>query len=481
MTFLLKPSAFALSLLSLTTASVAPTTLAESAPPRILDLSKPFPVRSENENTDVAWFKEILTKQRSIRRFLVIEDGEIVLDYQRNTVENDDVYGIWSATKAFTGMLIGSVMASDEYDLSIDDTLGDIFTGEKDWTAIDDPEELASKQNVTIYELLTMTSGLTGFDANLLSAISRNPSDGEPFDLANGAGINLRRSLVYHDWNATEKGQYNYLPISNILSYVIVAVTGMTPREYAAANIFPSIGIDNNKIDWRKNAQVNANEKGNHNYLSISNILSYVILAVTGMTPREYTSVDVFPSLGIDNNKIDWRKNFQGVEASLSSLFMTARDMAKVAQLYLQKGKAAPNKQLLPEEFIKETLSHHALWEDWPYGYFWAYQEFNVNIFPNQIGEGMWCAIGGMGQGYCFNYESKRVVAYQRSNTVWDFSNKEMLDAMVAAAFSADFTFNETADPTVEEFVESGASSRSALWWILAPILGLSVLGSWKV
>jgi len=419
MPFLLKPSSV-LSLLSLTAASVVPATLAELSAPRILDLSEPF-LDEYPDNSDAAFIEQYIT--RDVRRFLVVDDGEIVMDYQRDTVNDDDIFGIWSATKATMAMIIGTIITSDEYDLSVDDTLGEILTGENDWAAIEDPEELAFKQNITIFELLTMTSGMTQ-GAEMVQVVSLNPFS-EAADLANGAGINLRQSLAFHGWNA--------------------------------------------------------NEKGNHNYLSISNILSYVILAVTGMTPREYTSVDVFPSLGIDNNKIDWRKNFQGVEASLSSLFMTARDMAKVAQLYLQKGKAAPNKQLLPEEFIKETLSHHALWEDWPYGYFWAYQEFNVNIFPNQIGEGMWCAIGGMGQGYCFNYESKRVVAYQRSNTVWDFSNKEMLDAMVAAAFSADFTFNETADPTVEEFVESGASSRSALWWILAPILALSVLGSWNV
>ena len=39
-------------------------------------------------------------------------------------------------------------------------TLGEIFVGESDWSEVTDPEELAFKKNITMYEMLTMSSGL---------------------------------------------------------------------------------------------------------------------------------------------------------------------------------------------------------------------------------------------------------------------------------------------------------------------------------
>lgn len=400
-----------LSLLLFAAIALAPEAAAvETSPPRILDLSKPFPM-GNTDNTDAAFFTEVGLSRRDIRRFLVIENGDVVVDYQRDNVVDDDAFHLFSATKVVMSMIIGTIISSDEYDLSLDDTLGDLFTGENDWIAIEDPDEVAFKQNVTILELLTMSSGLTmtgGTDPLSL-----------PGDLPNMAGRNLQQSLAFHGWNATIKGEYEYLAFSNVLSYVIVAATGMTPREYS--------------------------------------------------------SVEVFPYLGIDNNIVEWHQNFGGVETSLSNLFLTARDMAKVAQLYLQKGLATPDKRLLSEEFVEASLvPRDVIHLGYPtkYGYFWFINQFNTSVLPNQIGQAELCGQGLLEQGYCFNYESKRVVAYQRSNTLWDFDNS--LFDLGQTIFSANFTFNETVEPTA--VASSGARHHFESFGTVVVAFALSII-----
>jgi len=393
----------ALSLVSLTAISITPGILAESA--QILDLSSPFP-EGNPINEDAAFLTSFITSSlgRDTRRFLVIENGEIVMDYQRDNVYDDEVFEMWSATKATMSMIIGTIMYSDQYNLSFDDTLGAILPAEA-WAGIQDLEELAFKQGITINEMLTMTSGL--YQNEDIGLFLQNL--GSP--IANSAGTNLTNAVAVPLWNTTEKGNFNYMITSNVLSYVIVAVTGMTPFEYC--------------------------------------------------------SVDVFPYLGIDPNKIKWSQNNDGVESSFSGLQMTAKDMAKIAQLYLQKGLAAPNKRLLSEAFVQKSFTeqtrNNLFGGDDPYGLLWSFMAFNKTEFPTAVGQGIWCGSGFMGQAFCFNYEAKRIVAYQRSNTVWDIGNWDLLTEMGEAAFSANFTFNETI-----ESVASGALSHSVLWGPLA-------------
>ncbi len=404
-----------LSLLILIATTVPLATVAE--PTNIIDLSKPFPIGNVN-NLAAKDFEENWVT-RDVRRFLVLDNGEVVIDYQRDTVTDDTIYELWSATKSVMSMIIGTILHSDEYDLSLNDTLGDIFTNENDWSEIEDEEEVEFKKNITIFEMLTMTSGLWQVNpiSNPFSMISLDPLN--PLDPPNTAGINLEESLAFNDWNATYKGEMHYVYTSNILSYVILAVTGMTPMEYA--------------------------------------------------------SVDIWPSLGIDPNKIQWDQNHQGVEASFSNLKMTARDMAKFAQLYLQKGKSAPDKQLVAEEHVRETITTYAYWDVvWPYGYLWTFSTFDKEKFPNTIGDGAWCGYGLFAQDFCFNYESNRVVAFQRSNSfIGRKEQEDFVRDLAQAAFSANFTFEVTADEE-ETVEESGAFSRQTTAWgillLFAPI-----------
>ncbi len=378
--------------------------------PRILDLSQDFPV-GELNNEDALFFEGFLS--RDIRRFIIVDDGEVVMNYQRDTVFDDEVFNLWSATKAFVSLVVGTILYSDKYDLGMNDTLGEIFVGENDWIEFEDPAKLAFVQNVTVFQLMTMSSGLINdIDLEVLSLSG--------IDVPNSAGTNLKESLVDPTYNETFSGEFNYMPISNILSYIIKEVTGMPPLEYI--------------------------------------------------------SVDILPSLGINPDELKWDANFGGVQTSFSNLHMTGLQMAKFAQLYLQMGKASPDKELLPAEFVTESLKPHfyALQFDAYFGYLWQYKAFNTTEDPSLPDDGMSCAAGLLGQYACINFKTNRVVVLQRSNSIWDAGNWMVyVESLIPAAFSSNYTFNVTANITEES--TSGALSLSAWGAIVTVALSFFV------
>ncbi len=407
----------ALSLLSLTAASLASVAASEL---NLLDLSEEWVV-GNIQNTDAAELSEYIS--RDVRRFLVIDNGVIVEEYQRNNVNDGDAFELFSATKAVMSMIIGTIIYNPKYNLTVDMTMGEIFAGnEIVWTGISNATELAFKQQITIEEMLTMTSGLYPL-----------PSLGTALqivlDTPNSAGVDLPDSLASPLWSASKKGVFVYSPTSNILSYVVKEVTGMTPWEYAA--------------------------------------------------------VDVFPYLGMLSEHVVWRQNADGMESSFSGIKLTARQMAKIAQLYLQKGMASPTKRLLSEEYVKASLSIQAsgFIPDFTqgaatnYGYLWVQEPFNSTLVPNTIGDHMWCGYGFLGQSFCFNYESNRVVAFQRSNTLWDKNNVFALLYMAQKAFDANRTWDIAVQPSLEPpSVESGAFFLSG---VSVAMVALSCLAIW--
>ncbi len=135
--------------------------------------------------------------------------------------------------------------------------------------------EVDFKRNVTIYEMLTMTSGL-------LNPIIDDPVDGEAAVLDGGdaGGGTLVGSLAW-----------------------------------------PSVG-----------------EKGIFHYLGVTNILSYVLQERTGMSPREYLAEKVLDACGLQDSNIEWWQNADGLEYAYHGLELTAKQMAKFGQLYLQGG-----------------------------------------------------------------------------------------------------------------------------------------------
>ena len=67
-----------------------------------------------------------------------------------------------------------------------------------------------------------------------------------------------------------------------------------------------------------------------------------------------------------------WVMDSKGIHAAGWGLTLTARDMAKIGQLYLDDGKW-DGKQIVSAQWIAESTREHSRWEELnlPYGYLW--------------------------------------------------------------------------------------------------------------
>ena len=137
----------------------------------IVDLSKDFVMQSNHLINPGSRLLEMdFKKFREVRRVTVIENGIIVADYKQKGVSAQDTYNLFSSTKAITSMLIGILINLPHINLSVTDTLEEIFQDNHNyaWSGIQNQEynvysnteEYNYKKSIRLEEILTMTSGL---------------------------------------------------------------------------------------------------------------------------------------------------------------------------------------------------------------------------------------------------------------------------------------------------------------------------------
>jgi hypothetical protein len=83
-------------------------------------------------------------------------------------------------------------------------------------------------------------------------------------------------------------------------------------------------------------------------------MLSAIVQKVTGEKVIDYLTPRLFDPLGIEG--ADWETNPQGINTGGWGLRVKTEDMAKLGQLYLQKGKWN-GKQILTKEWVEEATS----------------------------------------------------------------------------------------------------------------------------
>ena len=105
-------------------------------------------------------------------------------------------------------------------------------------------------------------------------------------------------------------------------------------------------------------------------------ILGHIFRLATGIDIEEYAVDHLFTPLGI--NDYYWDRTPYGLTDTQEGLYISARSLARIAQLFLQKGRWQ-DEQVIPAAWVGESISPHYLTgaeEDEAYGYLWWSQPY---------------------------------------------------------------------------------------------------------
>ncbi|KAL7538631.1 hypothetical protein ACHAXR_009767 [Thalassiosira sp. AJA248-18] len=319
------PSSFmqCLAMLAVATTPASATT--------IVDLSQDLPedAAAIASSPGAAAINDIASSDPLIRSAIVLENGTVVAKYYREDVDPNTPFNICSATKSWVSLLVGLLV--DGGLLGLNETLGEIFPDATAWMDVTD-ETLAFRKGVIVEEMLTMSSGLI--------SPGRDGTRG---------GSSLSDSLSYPNIGTT--GDFSYLGMSNILSYVIKERTGLTPRRYLRDNVMKQLAIL--ETDYR------------------------------------------------------WQQNADGVELAFHGLRLTPIQMAKFGQLYLQGGRTGPlfDEQLVSQSWINDSFTPHSMDSRTGMSYGYLFWKFGPHLY---------CALGAFGQDICIDQSTSRVVVQTR-------------------------------------------------------------------
>jgi len=127
--------------------------------------------------------------------------------------------------------------------------------------------------------------------------------------------------------------------------------------------------------------------------------LSAIVTKVTGQTSLEFLKPRLFEPLGIENP--EWATSPEGNSIGGSGLKVCTEDIAKLGQLYLQKGKWN-GKQLIPEKWVEQASSkqvpndqesHAKIGLDWQQGYGFQFWRCTHNAFRGDGAGGQFCVV----------------------------------------------------------------------------------------
>ena len=122
-------------------------------------------------------------------------------------------------------------------------------------------------------------------------------------------------------------------------------------------------------------------------------MLAALVKRITGKTLCEYLSSRLFAPLGIRN--YEWEQSADGVEKGGWGLYLSARNMAKIGQLFLDGGKWQ-GKQIIPKEWFSLMTSPKAsvpeeIGTPFDYGYhIWVHKHNGSLLLNGMLGQNVW-------------------------------------------------------------------------------------------
>ncbi len=261
---------------------------------------------------------KISSENSKLNSLVIARHGKLVVDEYFNGYSADSLQKIWSITKAITGTLVG--IAADKGLLSEKDSIYKYLT---DYI----PDPTSSTGAITIEHLMTMTSGFQWVEL--------------------GGPKSAGYQLVYsNDWIAFILKQphthvpgtvFNYSTGNTLLlAPIIKKATGQQAKEFAHLNLFLPLGITN--YEWDTQSE-------------------FWIKTQSGELPGAKQPADIV-----------YKKPFSDFTNTGSGLRMRPRDLCKIGQLYLNKGKW-DGEQIVSEKWITKSTQSHFGNSD--YGYHW--------------------------------------------------------------------------------------------------------------
>ncbi len=268
-----------------------------------------------NQENIKALEKTICSDYSNIAGITVYKNGRKNYENYFNGYTADTAFHMFSVTKSILSALIG-IAVDKGYIESIDQKVLDFFP---DYTP---KRGEKTAQRVTIRDMLTMTTPFKYKSAPYTKYFSSDDWVKSALDLMGGKG---------------EIGRFWYTPLigPDILSGILTNATGQSALGFAYENLFSPLGIDatRNVVFHSKEEQL---------------------------------------SIVKDHHESGWVADPQGINTAGWGLFITPSDMAKIGQLYLNRG-IWDGKQILSAEWIDESTKIHSHWDELnlSYGYLW--------------------------------------------------------------------------------------------------------------
>ena len=103
-------------------------------------------------------------------------------------------------------------------------------------------------------------------------------------------------------------------------------------------------------------------------------MLSEILEKATGVPSDRYAQEKLFAPLGISN--VQWVYSPLNIPQTGGGLRLSSRDLLKIGQLYLDRGRWH-DRQIVPAEWVRNsTQSHAQIDETTEYGYLWWLRSF---------------------------------------------------------------------------------------------------------
>lgn len=264
----------------------------------------------------------ITTSLPGLHGLLIVRHGYLIFEEYYHGFHRQSYNSISSATKSVVSALIGVALTQGKLH-SLDQRMLDFFPEYA--SAVTDPR----KQAITVRHLLSLTSG---FAQDMPHEYWRNP-------------VKLARERAM----AQQPGEVFYYDSQavDILAGILTCVTGVNAATFADGTLFKPLGIWQDKsarFPWRADPQ---GTHGPHVW-------------------HEFAFWD-------EQDGYLWKVDRQGNNTGGFGIHLTAREMAKLGYLYLNRG-SWNGQQLIAADYVAESTRQQSAGGKplgVPYGYLW--------------------------------------------------------------------------------------------------------------